>query len=199
MRYFIGLDLAPAEKLGLESWREKSLPELPRVKQPGNSKAPVRQARPVPVANFHITLCFLGSITARQLESISQCLDDIAVRPFSLELDSTGYWSGPKIFYAAPTIVPEPLQQLASATESAARRADIAVERRDYQPHVTLIRNVKEDFPPPLFLPAQQCQFNQFHLFESVSTKSGVTYPIRQSWKLRADNSVRERLLRGNL
>ena len=66
MRYFIGLDLSPANKLALDSWREKSLPELPRVKMPLKTKAPVRQPRPVPAANFHITLCFLGSVSPRQ-------------------------------------------------------------------------------------------------------------------------------------
>lgn len=198
MRYFIGLDLAPAEKLSLDSWREKSLPELPRVRAPLNTKAPVRQPRPVPTANFHITLCFLGSVTPRQLEEITTLLDTVTAAPFELQLDTTGYWSGPKIFYVAPTTIPAPLYQLADSVSGKARQAGIELEKRDYQPHVTLIRNVKADFPPPLFLPGVSCRFSQFHLFESVSTNSGVSYPIRQSWALRNGNSVREKLLRGN-
>ncbi len=198
MRYFIGLDLSPANKLALDSWREKSLPELPRVKMPLKTKAPVRQPRPVPAANLHITLCFLGSVSPRQLEAVSECLAEVTSQPFELSLDTTGFWSGPKIFYVGPEQVPEPLSELAEKATAAARQADIAVEKRDYQPHVTIIRNVKADFPPPLFPPSVVCQFSQFHLFESVSTQSGVTYPIRQSWPLRNTNSVREKLLRGN-
>lgn len=198
MRYFIGLDLSPKDKLALDNWREKSLPEIPRLKMPPKSKSPVRHPRPVPTANFHITLCFLGTITPRQLEAVSEQLEAVTSPPFDLQLDNTGYWSGPKIFFVGPSEIPSSLAQLADKTSSAARQANITTEKRDYQPHVTLIRNVKADFPPPLFNPSITCSFSQFHLFESVSTHSGVTYPIRQSWPLRQGNSVRENLLRGN-
>ena len=198
MRYFIGLDLSPANKLALDGWREKSLPEFPRVKMPVNTKAPIRQPRPVPAANFHMTLCFLGSVTPRQLEAVTGLLGEVTAQPFELTLNNTGFWSGPKIFYVCPDVIPDPLKQLAAKVSTAAHQADIAIEKRDYQPHVTMIRNVKADFPPPLFPPSIACQFSQFHLFEPVSTHSGVTYPIRQSWPLRDGNSIREKLLRGN-
>lgn len=197
MRYFIGLDIEPKDKLALEAWREKSLPELPRVKLPRDSKAPVRQPKPVPAANFHITLCFLGNITARQLEAISAALENLNGESFQLTLDSTGVWSGPKIFFVAPSDTPDALKELAANATSIARQADISVEKRDYQPHVTLIRNVRAEFPPPLFQPEITCRFKQFHLLESVSTNSGVCYPIRQSWPLGIGNSVREKLLKG--
>ncbi|NVK56374.1 MAG: RNA 2',3'-cyclic phosphodiesterase [Alteromonadaceae bacterium] len=198
MRYFIGLDLSPADKLALEHWRDKSLPEMAHNKPPARSKQPERRLRPVPVANYHITLCFLGSISPRQMEPLCEHLDDISAPPFEVTLDSTGYWSGPKIFHACPTVIPAPLVQLASLTHSAARQAGISVERREYRPHVTLIRNVKNDFPPPLFPPQITCRFTQFHLFESVSGHSGVHYPVRHSWSLLGGNSIREKLLRGH-
>ncbi|MDC8832081.1 RNA 2',3'-cyclic phosphodiesterase [Alteromonas gilva] len=198
MRYFIGLDLSPADKLALENWRDKSLPEMPYNKPPAKSKQPERHLRPVPPANYHVTLCFLGSISPRQLEKTCQLLDDVTAAPFELTFDNTGYWSGPKIFHVAPSVIPEPLTHLASQTHSVARRAGIGVERREYRPHVTLIRNVKSDFPAPLFVPQLTCRFSQFHLFESVSGNSGVHYPIRCSWSLSAGNSVREKLLHGH-
>ncbi len=198
MRYFIGLDLAPADKLALESWREKSLPDMPHHKQPAKSRQPERSLRPVPPANYHVTLCFLGSITPRQLEDICQLLNDITVASFELTFDASGYWSGPKILHVQPSVVPEPLAELASLSHSAARQAGISVERREYRPHITLIRNVKSDFPPPLFAPQLTCRFTHFHMFESVSGNSGVHYPIRSSWPLLAGNSVREKLLHGH-
>ncbi len=198
MRYFIGLDLSPTDKLALESWRDKSLPDMPRNKPPVKSKQPERQLRPVPAANFHVTLCFLGTVSPRQLEQVCQLLDDVTAPPFELTVDNTGYWSGPKIFHACPTVIPDPLTQLANQAHTAARQAGITVERREYRPHITLIRNIKGDFPPPLFAPQISCRFTQFHLFESVSGNSGVHYPIRSSWPLFGGSSVREKLLRGH-
>lgn len=200
MRSFIGLDLSAQDKLALENWREKSLPGLPssNARNANQPKVPVRQPKPVPAANFHITLCFLGNINDRQHETVIANLDDVTATPFEVTLDMTAFWQGPKILLAAPTAPPASLMSLAASVNSAARQAGIDVERREYRPHVTLIRNTKEDYPPPLFAPQLTCQFSQFHLFESVSTPSGVRYPVKHSWPLRSSNSVREKLQRGH-
>ena len=200
MRSFIGLDLSAQDKLALENWREKSLPALPssNARNANQPKVPVRQPKPVPAANFHITLCFLGNINDRQHEAVIANLDDITATPFEVTLDMTALWQGPKILLAAPTAPPASLMSLAASVNSAARQAGIDVERREYRPHVTLIRNSKEDYPPPLFAPQLTCQFSQFHLFESVSTPSGVRYPVKHSWPFRSSHSVREKLQRGH-
>lgn len=199
MRSFIGLDLSAQSKLALEHWREKSLPAQPasHVRNANQPKVPVRQPKTVPAANFHITLCFLGNINSRQHEAIITALGNIAAVPFEVTLDTTAYWQGPNILLAAPSAPPAGLMELAASVNSAARQADIEVERRDYRPHVTLIRNTKADYPPPLFAPQITCKFSHFHLFESVSTPSGVRYPIRHSWPLLNPSSVREKLQRG--
>lgn len=200
MRSFIGLDLSAQDKLALENWREKSLPGLPssNARTANQPKVPVRQPKPVPAANFHITLCFLGNINDRQHETVIANLDDITATPFEVTLDMTAFWQGPKILLAAPTVPPASLMSLAASVNSAARQAGIDVERREYRPHVTLIRNTKEDYPPPLFAPQLTCEFRQFHLFESVSTPSGVRYPVKHSWPFRSSHSVREKLQRGH-
>ena len=200
MRSFIGLDLSAQDKLALENWREKSLPGLPssNARNANQPKVPVRQPKPVPAANFHITLCFLGNINDRQHETVIANLDDVTATPFEVTLDMIAFWQGPKILLAAPTAPPASLMSLAASVNSAARQAGIDVERREYRPHVTLIRNTKEDYPPPLFAPQLTCQFSQFHLFESVSTPSGVRYPVKHSWPLRSSHSVREKLQRGH-
>lgn len=190
MRSFIGLDLAPQQKLALASWQERALPEVSSApKLPGHPRA-------VPMANYHMTLCFLGTITPHQRDTLVQQLSDITIPAFSVALDHTGFWQGPKILYTAPSAPSEALTTLAKACRQAARRANITVDNKPYRPHVTMVRKASASMPPPLFQPEVLCEFTQFHLFESMSTSNGVTYPIRGSWQCVPSLSARERVLR---
>ena len=209
MRCFIGLDLSATEKLALDSWRQQALPEVmprqwvksesPRSRKSANQRSSQGPGLPyaVPAANFHITLSFLGEINHRQHEALIYELDQLVSEPFSLTLDATGLWNGPKILFAAPTETPKALSELAKQSRKAARKAAIEVESRDYKPHVTLVRKATSSLPLPLYSPNVDVHVSAFHLFESVSTPQGVTYPIRQSWPLKHNMSVREKLRRG--
>ncbi|NMH59996.1 RNA 2',3'-cyclic phosphodiesterase [Alteromonas ponticola] len=205
MRCFIGLDLNAQQKLALQSWQQKALPEIRSREQTPPAKRQRKEnirnvhAAPVavPAANFHITLAFLGDISASQQESLITHLDQIHAHPISLQLTQSGYWQKPKIVFVAPSSLPQSLAALHTQVRKAARAASIETESRDYQPHVTVLRKAPPTLPPPLFLPDIQCEFTAFHLFESVSTASGVTYPIRHSWKLTPNLSTREQLRRG--
>ena len=213
MRSFIGLDLAPVEKMALDDWRQQALPEISKRPDTSANTPKARKMRgkqraagispalpyAVPAANYHMTLCFLGHINPRQHEAVCQALDDIVCEPFDVHLNATGVWNGPKILFAAPDSPPSTLFDLERYTRKAARQAAINVEGREYKPHVTLIRKATATTPVPLLAPDVVMHVNAFHLFESVSTPSGVTYPVRHSWPLRENLSVREKLKRGLL
>lgn len=112
MRCFIGLDLSATEKLALDSWRQQALPEVmprqwvksesPRSRKSANKRYDHNSSQgpalpyAVPAANFHITLSFLGEINHRQHEALIYELDQLVNEPFSLTLDATGLWNGPK-------------------------------------------------------------------------------------------------------
>lgn len=210
MRCFIGLDLNATEKLALDSWRQQALPEImPRQWLKNATAGSRKHGKPqtesqgpalpyaVPAANFHITLSFLGEISHRQHEALIYELDQLISEPFSLTLDATGLWNGPKILFAAPSNIPKALSELAKLSRKAARKASIQVESREYKPHVTVVRKATSTLPLPLYSPNVDVHVSAFHLFESVSTPQGVTYPIRQSWPLKHNMSVREKLRRG--
>ncbi|WP_218353331.1 RNA 2',3'-cyclic phosphodiesterase [Alteromonas lipotrueiana] len=211
MRCFVGLDLSVRNKLALDDWRRKALPDLTPLasgrdergqREPGSYKKVAKtggkkSAVAVPAANFHLTLAFLGNVEARQHETLINALDDIQQTPVSLSLDSTGWWAGPKILHCAPSNVPDNLIELVRQVKKAARAAGIQTEQRPYQPHVTIARKATDNMPPPLFTPQIECHFTQFHLFESFSSSGSVAYPIRKSWRLTENLTVRERLRRG--
>ena len=217
MRCFIGLDLSISEKLALDSWRQQALPEvLPRQSTSQSQLPPQLRSKngkkrhqqnfqnntpatpyAVPAANFHITLCFVGDINHRQHEALIDALDNVNSSPFSLTLDGTGLWGGPKILFSAPSTPPSELMSLAKLSRKAARSAGIEVENREYKPHVTLVRKATATLPLPLYSPHVEVNASAFHLFESVSSPQGVSYPIRHSWALKHAMSVREKLRRG--
>ena len=72
MRCFVGLDLSVRNKLALDDWRSKALPELTPLasgrderghREPGSYKKVAKtggkkSAVAVPAANFHLTLAF---------------------------------------------------------------------------------------------------------------------------------------------
>ena len=151
----------------------------------------------VPAANYHMTLCFLGDIDHRQHEALMAELDALTAEPFTLTLDETGIWNGPKILFSAPSSPPSELMNLAKLTRKSARSAGIEVEGKEYKPHITMVRKATSSLPLPLFAPTIDVQANAFHLFESVSTPQGVAYPIRDSWSLEHNISIREKLRRG--
>lgn len=151
----------------------------------------------VPAANYHMTLCFLGDIDHRQHEALMAELDALTAEPFTLTLDETGIWNGPKILFSAPSSPPNELMNLAKLTRKSARSAGIEVEGKEYKPHITMVRKATSTLPLPLFAPSIDVQASAFHLFESVSTPQGVAYPIRDSWSLEHNISIREKLRRG--
>lgn len=213
MRCFIGLDLTASEKLALDDWRQKALPEITfrhMAKRSDNQRMgikgkkrithdPAGRATPYAIvpANYHITLCFLGNITHRQHDTLISQLDNIELPPFSFSLDTCGIWNGPKILFAAPSSVPNDLLALAKATRKAARAAAIEIENKPYRPHVTLVRKATPALPLPLYSPSIDICVDTFHLFESVSSAQGVSYPIRHSWSLKRVLSIREKLRLG--
>ncbi len=169
MRSFIGLDLPSTIKIGIDQWREKELPKF---------------VKPVSPANFHITLAFLGNIEPRDQEGIESKLEDFTHKRCSITLNSLGFWAKPKILFLGSTQPHKGLTELARSVTSRCRQAGVPVEQRDYVPHVTIVRGVKNNPPCALIKPEFEISFDRFHLFESVSTKGGIQYQIRRTWTL---------------
>jgi 2'-5' RNA ligase len=96
-----------------------------------------------------------------------------------------GCWAKPKILFLAPSIIPKELSTLAKTTKRIAKHCQLDMKYSDYKPHVTIARGLKSNPPCELFQANIECQFDSMHLFESVSGKQGVRYPIRKSWHLK--------------
>jgi 2'-5' RNA ligase len=99
-------------------------------------------------------------------------------------LDILGYWPKPKALWLGCS-QPEKLHlYLVKTLTSVARSANIVMQKRDYQAHLTLLRKCSSNPPAPLLAPDFTWRACAFHLYESVSTANGVSYVIKKTWRL---------------
>ena len=126
MRLFVGLDLP---------WETRQqLAMLGGAGVPG--------ARWVPIANFHLTLRFIGEVPGFRAEAIDVALAALRVRRFSLELAGVGTFArGGRDSSLWVGVARNPaLEHLAGKIRTALQRDGLAAEPRRFAPHVTLAR-----------------------------------------------------------
>ena len=170
MRAFFALDIAPEIQYAIEKWRDRSM--LPA-------------GRAVGVANFHITLHFLGDVAPRQLERLCIEAGQINASQFELRLDKPGYFPGAGIFWIGPGEVPAPLTELARGLRKAAQKAGMKIPRKPFAPHLTLFRGCRARPPLPTPAPGFDIPCDGFALFESRTGPKGVRYELLRRWPLR--------------
>lgn len=167
-RLFIGLNLKDDEKREIAYWRSQYLDN--------NFKS-------VASNNFHITLSFVGLIEDNKLPNLIEAISKIVKPKCFIHLNQLDCWHKPQVLFLTSSSADINLQKLASNIIDAVKLNGIFQQDRIYVPHLTLCRKAKET-------PAVDAQidfrfsFDQCHLFESVSTDSGVQYNIIHTWPL---------------
>jgi 2'-5' RNA ligase len=141
------------------------------------------QARRVAADNLHITLAFPGNVTV----CVQTCLEEAAGRitgaPFELSIDRLGYWSGPRIIWAAPAQTPPELWSLAATLREVLGGCGLEPEKRPYQAHITLARKASRAITVTRIEPIAW-SIRQFCLVESVTEPTGVRYQVLRTWPL---------------
>ena len=140
--------------------------------------------RPVQLDNWHITLAFLGSVTAEQQACVEQAADNIRLPAFSLSLDQAGHWPRPRVLWVGARVQPEPLRQLATDLSAAGRDCGLTMDSRPFHAHLTLVRKVLK---PPLEMAVKACPWtvDRFVLVRSLTLPEGVQYQPLRSWPLK--------------
>lgn len=139
--------------------------------------------RPVAVGNLHITLAFLGAVSAEQRACVEQAAEAIQLPRFSLRLDRAGYWSRPRVLWLGSSEQPEAVVALASGLNSGARACGLTMDSRPYQTHLTFMRKVAKP-PADLALEPLVWDVDSFSLVQSHTYPEGVQYIPLQSWAL---------------
>jgi 2'-5' RNA ligase len=177
MRLFVGLDLP---------WETRQ-----RLALLGGTGIP--GARWVPIANYHLTLRFIGEVQAHQAEEADHALAALRAKRFTLELAGAGTFAkGGRETTLWVGVAKNPLlDHLAGKVETDLQRAGLPPERRRFTPHVTLAR--LDNAPPDklaAFLQANNLfradavEVDHFTLFSSQLGKEASVYTAEVEYPL---------------
>lgn len=173
MRTFFALELDAETTLKIANWRDRQFGHC---------------GKPVPAANFHLTLAFLGELKPARLEQLCLAVDERIGRDRpgagTISLDVTGYWPKPGIYWLGCSQPPSPLIQLAGSLRGLCHVAGGKRDSKSFQPHITLFRQCDTAPPAPVDIPPLQLEYSHFTLLESKFGKRGVSYQPLQSWEL---------------
>ncbi|MCH2189542.1 MAG: RNA 2',3'-cyclic phosphodiesterase [Gammaproteobacteria bacterium] len=131
--------------------------------------------------NYHLTLAFLGDQTERDLENLAESLDQCVLQTeFASRISMISPFpeNKPKLM-AALVEKNEPLSSLHRQVLSAVNSIGMAMDKRKFNPHITLgrYRHSRNEFSGGI--PANfNCElyFDEVVLFESTLTSSGAEY-----------------------
>ncbi|MCI1965294.1 MAG: RNA 2',3'-cyclic phosphodiesterase [Oscillospiraceae bacterium] len=130
--------------------------------------------------NLHLTLTFLGEVSAAKAELAREAMDAVSVFPFPLHVGGFGYFrrqSG-DIFWAGVERS-EPLSFLHRQLSSQLRSRGFSLERRGFRPHLTLARQaaLKQEYDHGAFVvPAAKMLVEKITLFQSERPGGKLCY-----------------------
>lgn len=149
-------------------------------------------AQPVPVANFHVTLCFLGEVAESDLARLRSTAAGVRGARCELRFAALDYWAKPRILCAiAREERDSAAQALSESLTVAMRAADFSPDIKPFRPHVTVARKVPADAARALEWPRPLTNFfgircGQFVLMRSDRGEAGSIYSVVDEWLLDA-------------
>lgn len=139
--------------------------------------------RKVKPENYHITLLFLGAVDVRTIEALCMDCENIHLPSFTVTIARVGWWKKARILWLAPDHTPAPLADLVKTLDAYAARHRLARDRREYFPHITLMRKVADAPQQPLVRPFTW-RAESFSLMQSITHPNGVEYRELARWSL---------------
>jgi RNA 2',3'-cyclic 3'-phosphodiesterase len=149
--------------------------------------------RPVPPANLHVTLAFLGAVPAVRRAGVASAAS-LAVSgavpasgspTVSVEItfERVERWARAQVLCAVPGVPPTGVERLACALREALAQEGFTLEARPFRPHVTLARKVMRSFTTRA-LPEVRWRAEELVLVESDTRPEGSSYSIVGRWRL---------------
>ena len=180
MRSFVAVDLPQPIKTAISDLQHA----LRTGAESLGDKADIKWSR---AEGIHLTLKFLGEISAEQATQVTQALTGLgSFEPFILEVKGFGFFPDahrPRVLWVGVDVSPA-LGQLAHRVDTALNGLGFAAEGRTFSPHLTLARfNVSRPRPelvallePKKGLILGRFEVSEFFLFERRLSPSGAQY-----------------------
>lgn len=139
--------------------------------------------RKVSQEQLHLTLVFLGEVAVPRIEILQQTISKVSAKKFTLELDKIRYWKKNKIVYIQAMTFPAELFYLVDLLKDMLKDAEFLIDKRDYKPHITLIRQANCSSHVALNAPTIW-HVDKWFLIHSRQTNNGSKYISLQHWNL---------------
>lgn len=145
---------------------------------------PAEAGRPVAAANLHLTLAFLGEVSAEKQRALVAMAGRIHQTGFSLNLDDAGQWLRSRVVWLGTRQPPRGLLQLANMLRAQAARSGCYQSPQPFHPHISLLRNTSHAvaIPAPGF--SWTFTVDEFVLYESVFHQGRTRYTPLQRFTL---------------
>ena len=146
----------------------------------------------VPIANYHITLCFIGNIPVSDADKIVEVMAEVSknIEPFDVKVGSLCLFPDHEKggVLIADVTLDEPLITLQKKMNGALLDAGYDIYQRPvFRPHMTVARLKKNKIPPELLKADDQILINPVkavHLYKSWKVDGGVKNAIVRSHSL---------------
>ena len=173
----------PTRRLFFALWPDAVMREAMVRATRGAARA--SDGRPVPVANLHVTLAFLGSVSERRLGDLAEIATGAASGAGSIEVlfDHLEYWRAAHLLCALPAEPPVPIAALARGLQDALVASGFAPDLKPFRPHVTVVRKVSRPGRSEQIHPVVW-SFTELALVESRTLTSGALYSVVESYPL---------------
>ena len=161
-RLFFAIELPSTLQRKIVRWRASHFPQ--------------DAGRPIAAANLHLTLAFLGDVSAEKQRALAAMAGRISQPAFTLHLDDAGQWLRSRVVWLGTRQPPRGLLQLASMLRAQAARSGCYQSPQPFHPHITLLRDARHAvaIPPPGFRWA--FAVNEFVLYESSFSRGRTRY-----------------------
>jgi 2'-5' RNA ligase len=140
-------------------------------------------ARAMSADRLHLTLLFMGEVERARLPALMQAASAVRARPFWLDIERLAFWQHNKIAYATVKHAALPLVDLVAALVKSMQAAGFTFAGGEFQPHITLLRNVQHRLEPQSIRPVRW-RLDSFVLLESVLAGPEVRYQVIGQWPL---------------
>ena len=132
-------------------------------------------------SSIHLTLAFLGDVSAEQLDVLHRIAADVVFQPFTMSIDRSGCFAQSKVAWLAPRTTPLPLLSLVEQLEAELKQAGFRLEERPYTPHITVVRDAKCKRIEASLVPVEW-QVEDFVLVRSQPGKQPSPYSTIGCW-----------------
>ncbi|MGQ0384623.1 MAG: RNA 2',3'-cyclic phosphodiesterase [Gammaproteobacteria bacterium] len=144
---------------------------------------------PVPAANFHVTLAFLGMVPGRGFVDLIAIGGRGPWPRVQLGFDRVEYWHKPRVLIALTDSVPTAGLEIVDRLWGSLESLGFARETRPWRPHLTLVRRVarppaRDEELPIGSVPASDLGAWSLALVESVTHPEGPRYKSLVDWPL---------------